>query len=286
MAGRQVCKRHAAAAMTVWRLVLLLAAVWLPPALGEESELRLATTTSLENSGLLGHLLPAFERQCGCRVRVIPVGTGKALELGRRGDVDILLVHAPAAEAQFIADGYGVDRRPIAYNYFLLLMPPQDPAGVSGETDLLAALRAIAERQALFLSRGDDSGTHRKELALWRQVQARGGAAVVRERPWYIEAGIGMGQAIMMADQLGAYVLSDTGTYLYVRDKVQLAPLQLPETPLLYNPYSVIRVSDRRHPHTQTRLARQLADWLRHPDTRRRIADYRLFGNPLFIPAE
>ena len=248
------------------------------------AELRLATTTSLENSGLLGHLLPVFERECGCRVRVIPVGTGKALELGRRGDVDSLLVHAPADEREFIAAGYGTDRRAIAYNYFVLLVPPADAASTASSAGILPALRSIAARRALFLSRGDDSGTHKKELALWAQLQAQG-EAVRRERDWYIEAGASMGQAILMADELGAYVLADSGTYLHLRDKVALRPAPLPPSDLLYNAYSVMRVSEARHPHVNTALATRFADWLEEEETRRRIAGYRLFGEALFVPA-
>ena len=142
----------------------LLFSVLLPAA---ADELRLATTTSLENSGLLNYLLPEFEAQCACRLRVIPVGTGKALELGRRGDVDVLLVHAPAAEEEFIAAGYGSGRRQVAYNYFVLLVPPADSANVAAADDILGALQRIADARAMFLSRGDESGTHKKELSLW-----------------------------------------------------------------------------------------------------------------------
>lgn len=250
-----------------------------------EEELRLATTTSLENSGLLGHLLPAFEQQCGCRVRVIPVGTGKALALGRHGDVDALLVHAPAAEQAFIAAGYGVDRRPLAYNYFILLAPPGDDAAVAASGDIFTALQKIAAQRAPFLSRGDDSGTHKKELALWRQMRQRG-LQIARENDWYIEAGTGMGQAIIMADELGAYILADSGTYLHLRDKVRLRPVTLPPSDFLYNLYSVMRVNEARHPHVNGALAKRFMDWLGTAAVRRRIADYRLFGEVLFAPVK
>lgn len=265
------------------RCLLLLAGALLLPVAMAGGELRLATTTSLENSGLLDYLLPGFEQQCSCRVRVIPVGSGKALELGRRGDVDAVLVHAPAAERQFIADGYGVDRRQVAYNHFILLAPP---GGAAQGGDILSVLQDIAARRAKFLSRGDDSGTHKKELALWRQLQQRKNISVARSREWYIEAGVSMGQAIVMADELGAYVLSDSGTYLHFRDKVRLRPLPLPSSELLYNPYSIIRINERLHPHANSRLARRFADWLQSPATRRRIAAYHLLGEPLFAPFE
>lgn len=265
-------------------LLALLAALALPvQAQAQEAELRLATTTSLENSGLLAHLLPAFELTCACRVRVIPVGTGMALELGRRGDVDALLTHAPEEEEAFLAAGYGSDRRQIAYNYFVLLMPPDDAADIATKGDILAALQRIAAQRAPFLSRGDDSGTHKKELALWQTLQQQGDA-VQRTRDWYIEAGASMGQALRMADELGAYVLSDSGTYMHLREQVALRPVPLPPSDLLYNVYSVLRVNAQRHPHINSALAEQFADWLEQEDTRQRIADYRLFGEPLFMP--
>lgn len=245
-----------------------------------EGVLRLATTTSLENSGLLGYLLPAFEAECECAVQVIPVGTGRALELGRRGDVDALLVHAPEAEAEFVRQGYGEARVPVAYNYFVLLAPPDDAANVAAASDVLDALGRIAAARAKFLSRGDDSGTHKKEVALW----ARMPATVAFSPDWYVEAGGGMGQAILMADELGAYVLSDSGTYLHLRERVRLRPVPpLTRSALLYNPYSVIGVSAGRHPHVNAGLARRFAVWLRSSAVRRRIADYRLYGESLFM---
>ena len=266
---------------------LLLAVLLGAPAIAAAAEvLRLATTTSLENSGLLAYLLPDFERRCRCRMHVIPVGTGKALALGRRGDADVLLVHAPAAEADFIAAGYGIVRQPIAYNYFLLLSPESDPANAAASSDIFAALDDIIAARALFLSRGDDSGTHKKELALWRRLEEKNGGAVVRSSDWYIESGSGMGQAIVMADELGAYTLSDVATYLHFSRRVRLVPLKLPPAQTLYNPYSVIQVNPARHPHIQTELAEQFTAWLSEPATRQRIADYRLFGEPVFFPLD
>ena len=265
-------------------LLVLNIALFLPAVAA--NELRLATTTSLENSGLLAYLLPEFEQQCTCHVRVIPVGTGKALALGKRGDVDVLLVHAPAAEQQFIADGYGSARQPIAYNYFILLAPPTDPAAAAASGNILNALKNISEQQLLFLSRGDDSGTHKKELALWQRLAQQQTRPINYDRNWYIEAGVGMGQAIIIAEELGAYVISDTGTYLHLRDKVTLQPLELPPSDLLYNPYSVIRINPQRHPHVNSALAKQFSDWLATPQTRQRIANYRLFGESLFTPIE
>ena len=248
---------------------------------GAVEDLRLATTTSVENSGLLDYLLPDFERLCDCRVRVLPVGSGKAMKLGERGDVDLMLTHAPPVEKKFIAAGYGVDRRVVMHNYFVLIGPPNDPAGIVGK-NTMNAMHTIVKQRVRFISRGDDSGTHKKEMALWRQLDF---SAADFERDWYISSGGGMGQVIVMADQLRAYTLSDIGTFLFFRGRTDLAVLSHDE-PHLANIYSVMRVNPKRHPQTQAALATRFIDWLLAEQTQKRIGEYRLLGDSLFIPAK
>lgn len=239
--------------------------------------LRLATTTSTQNSGLLDHLLPAFREATGIEVHVIAVGTGRALRLGEAGDVDVVMVHAPEAEARFVASGAGTRRYPVMKNAFLLIGPPHDPAAVEGLEDAAAALRRIARAGARFVSRGDDSGTHKKERALWTA------AGLEPDGAWYVEAGQGMGKVLQMADELGAYTLTDQGTWLAYRERLRLVPLVAGD-PRLDNPYSVIPVDPRRHPHVNHRAAMTLVDWLRSPEGQRRIASYRLHGEQAFVP--
>lgn len=246
-----------------------------------ERVLRLGTTTSVENSGLLGRLLPVFEKECACVVRVIPVGSGRALELGRRGDIDALITHAPADEKRFVADGHGAGRRPIMHNYFVLLGPPSSPAPTG---DILPLLAAIADRRLPFVSRGDDSGTHKMELALWRQARRLEAVGADSGGEWYFSAGVGMGQAIIMADELRAHVLSDYGTYLYFRGKTELRPLSRRQ-PLLRNQYSVVRVNPARHSRVNGALSRLFADWLVAEPAQRLIANYVVGGERLFFPA-
>lgn len=277
-AFHRALRRHFAAAVRCGTAVLF-AVTPLGGAAAEE-RLRLATTTSVENSGLLAYLLPSFERDCGCRVLVISVGSGQALELGRRGDVDVLITHAPADEIRFIADKFGVDRRVVMYNSFVLLGPKDDPAGVGAETEILAAFANIAAHQAAFVSRGDDSGTHKKERQIWRQVEIYAGD-IDFDAHWYISAGVGMGQAIVMANELSAYVLSDRGTFLYFRDRTDLRVVQEDHPPML-NPYSVMRVNPARHSHVNAVLAGRFIDWLQSAATQARINAYHLRGENLF----
>ncbi|MFO8015163.1 MAG: substrate-binding domain-containing protein [Phycisphaerae bacterium] len=239
--------------------------------------LRLATTTSTENSGLLDRLLPPFEARFGAEVRVVPVGTGRALALGRNGDADVLLVHAPAAEAAFIEAGYGVNRRAVMVNDFLLLGPAADPAGVA-ETDSAAdALAAVARAEAPFVSRGDDSGTHKKERALWAE------AGIEPAGPWYLEVGQGMGATLLLADEKRAYCLSDRGTYLAMRDKIDLE-VRFEGDPVLRNPYSIIAVNPARHPDVNYAGAMALVGWVTSPRGQRLIGDFQVDGEGLFQP--
>lgn len=244
---------------------------------GEPTRLRLATTTSTENSGLLDWLLPPFEERENVRIERIAVGTGQALALGARGDADVVLVHARAREDEFVAKGFGVDRRDVMWNDFVVAGPPDDPAGVRGMKDAAAALEKIAAAHARFVSRGDDSGTHIREKTLWK---AGGGRPEWDE---YIEAGQGMGPCLTIADEKQAYILTDRGTFLAYGRKIDLVVL-VEGDPALRNPYGVILVNPARHPHVKAAMGRKLIDYLTSPEGQKRIADYRKAGQVLFHP--
>lgn len=248
------------------------------PALAGE-RLRLATTTSTENTGLLYALLPPFEQARGLKVDVIAVGTGKALELGRRCDVDVVLVHAPDLEEKFVAEGHGLRRTPVMHNYFVLVGPAADPAGVRGAKTAGQAFARIAQAKAGFVSRGDKSGTHVKELELWRA------AGVKPDWPSYKEAGLGMGQVLTMADQLTAYALSDSGTFHNFKagGKVRLE-LLWERDDLLKNPYSVMAVNPKGCPQVRVDDAMALIDYLISPPAQAILAGFKAEGLVLFIP--
>lgn len=237
---------------------------------------RLATTTSTDSSGLLRHVLPAFEAGCGCKVDVIAVGTGKALKLGERGDVDVVLVHARALEDRFVAEGWGTGREDVMYNDFVLVGPPGDPGRVRGAPDAAEAFRRIAGSGSLFISRGDGSGTHEKERETWQR------AGVSPRGSWYLEAGQGMSEVLGMAAERGAYVLTDRATYLARRSRAALAVL-LEGDPALFNPYGVIPVSPLRHPGVDHVLARRLVEFLTGAEGQRLIAGFRVSGERLFF---
>ncbi|MGB9722346.1 MAG: substrate-binding domain-containing protein [Chloroflexia bacterium] len=252
-------------------------------------ELTLATTTSVYDSGLLDALLPDFEARYNVRVRVVAVGTGQAFELGRRGDADVLLVHDRAGEEAFLAAGYGSARYEVMYNDFILVGPEDDPAGIAGMESAAEALARIAERQAAFCSRGDDSGTHRREKALWEA------AGLVPAGPWYLSLGQGMGDTLLVANEKGAYALSDRATYLSMQDRlpnlrllVGGATLAENPDPALRNLYSLILVNPARYPHVRAELSRALAEWFTSPETREAIARFgrERYGQPLFYPPE
>jgi tungstate transport system substrate-binding protein len=238
--------------------------------------LRLATTTSTENSGLLSYLLPVFEARSGISVHVIAVGTGKALRIARAGDVDVVMVHARPAEKRFVADGHGVDRREFMYNDFIIVGPRDDPAGVGKTERVEDALRRITA-SGRFVSRGDDSGTHKKELALWEMSGGKPGG----DR--YVESGLGMGKVLQMASELDAYTLTDRGTWLAYRGHLELA-LLLQGDPPLFNPYGVIAVNPQRHPHVNYAAATALIDWLASAEGQKLIAHYSVDGQVLFHP--
>ena len=240
--------------------------------------LRLATTTSTENSGLLQNLLPYFERKTGYTVHVIAVGTGKALRMGRDGDVDVVLVHAPAAEQKFVDEGAGVKRVKVMYNDFVIVGPADDPASVSSSTSGIDALSKIAKSQALFISRGDDSGTNKKELSLWKN------AGIKPQGDWYREAGQGMGKVLQMSGELAAYTLTDRGTWLAYQTK---SPLKITYEgdPILFNPYGIIAVNPARYPDINSAGAQALIDWITSPDGQRMIGSYTVAGSLLFTPS-
>jgi tungstate transport system substrate-binding protein len=247
-------------------------------AMDRSDTIRLATTTSTENSGLLEELLPRFSQATGYPVHVIAVGTGKALRMGRDGDVDVVLVHAPAAEQAFVDQGFGEQRLPVMYNDFVIVGPRHDSAGVAGAADAGEALARIAESGSLFLSRGDDSGTHKKELALWDSIGRKPAGG------WYREAGQGMGKVLQMAGELDAYTLTDRGTWLAYRDKSRLQ-IRFEGDEALFNPYSIIRVSEARYPDLNHQGAQALIDWIRGHAGQRAIAAFRLSGQQLFMPS-
>jgi tungstate transport system substrate-binding protein len=244
---------------------------------GDTPRLRFATTTSVQDSGLLPFLLPRFEERCGCRVHVIAVGTGQALRLASSGDVDLVLVHAPEAELEFVKQGYGVNRKTLMVNDFVILGPAADPARIRGAKSASEALAAIARRGAVFISRGDDSGTHRKERAIWKK------AGITPSGPWYLEIGQGMGAALTMAGEKGAYTISDRATYLGRRDRLKLEVLSEGD-PNLLNHYSAIQVNPARFPTVNAPLALELVEWLCSPEGQKRIGDFRAGGHALFRP--
>ena len=240
--------------------------------------LRLATTTSTENSGLLQHLLPAFERETGYQVHVIAVGTGKALRMGRDGDVDVVLVHAPAAEQKFVDEGFGVKRIDVMYNDFVIVGPAEDPASVRSSTGGIDALTKIAKNQATFISRGDDSGTNKKELSLWKD------AGINPQGDWYREAGQGMGKVLQMSGELSAYTLTDRGTWLAYQSK---SPLKIAcqGDPALFNPYGIIAVNPALYPDINHAGAQALIDWITSPAGQKLIGTYLVAGSLLFTPS-
>lgn len=245
----------------------------------EPVRLRLATTTSTYNSGLLDEILPPFEKKQNIEVQIISVGTGQALALGARGDADILLVHARAREDAFVAAGDGIDRRDIMWNDFVILGPPDDPAGIRGTEDAAIALKKIRDARARFVSRGDDSGTHIRERSLWAKV---GGTP--KNEDWYLEAGQGMGKCLIIADEKKAYILADRGTYLAFKDKIDLRVV-VEGDPALRNPYGAMLVNPAKHPDVAVGAARKLLDYLTSAEGRKRIGDFRKEGEVLFHPA-
>ena len=243
--------------------------------------LKLSSTTSTDNTGLLAYLLPMFETQTGLKVDVIAVGTGKALKLAENGDVDVTLVHAPASEIQFVEEGYGVNRREVMANYFVIVGPQNDPAGVKSAQSAEEAFKRVAESGAAFISRGDDSGTHTKERNIWKTVLG----SVPEGKSWYLESGKGMGETLTIADEKLGYTLSDSGSYLKYSDKVDLKMLFVKPSDLLYNPYGIIAVNPQRHAHVDYDGAMELIMFMTSPEGQKLIGGFEdKFGNKLFTP--
>jgi tungstate transport system substrate-binding protein len=238
-----------------------------------------SSTTSTTDSGLFTHLLPAFQRATGIEVRVVSQGTGQALDTGRRGDADVVFVHARAQEEKFVADGFGVERKPVMYNDFVLIGPKQDPAGVKGGKDIVAALKAIQTKSAPFVSRGDNSGTHSAELGLWR---AAGVDIAQAKGSWYREIGQGMGAALNTSGAMGAYVLSDRATWLNFRNRGDLE-VAVEGDRRLFNQYGAILVNPARHAHVKAADGQRFIDWLTGPEGQRTINDYKINGAHLFF---
>mgnify|MGYP000108723035 CR=1 FL=1 len=254
--------------------LVLAAAGW---GAGAQTTLVMASTTSTEQSGLFGHLLPAFKAASGLDVKVVALGTGQALDMGRRGDADVLFVHDPVAEEKLVADGFGLQRWPVMYNDFVLIGPGNDPAQVRGK-DIAQALQKIAQTQAAFVSRGDKSGTHAAELRYWAM------AGTSQMGAGYKACGCGMGPALNMASSMGAYVLADRGTWLSFKNRADLAVLVQGDE-RLFNPYGVIAVNPAKHPHVKVKEAQRFIDWVTSPAGQANIAAYKIGGEQLFFPS-
>ena len=255
---------------------LLLAA----PLAAQEKSIVVASTTSTQDSGLFGHLLPIYRAKTGVEVRVVALGTGQALDTGRRGDADVVFVHARAEEEKFVAEGFSAKRHPVMYNDFVLIGPRSDPAGIKGSKDIAASLKAVSERKAAFISRGDRSGTHVAELNLWKAASIDIGAV---KGPWYREIGQGMGAALNMASASSAYVLSDRATWISFKNKGDL-DIVVEGDCRLFNQYGVMLVNPAKHPTVKKDLGQQFVDWLVSPEGQNAIAGYQIDGKQLFYP--
>jgi tungstate transport system substrate-binding protein len=247
-------------------------------AIADESLLRLATTTSTANSGLMDFLLPKFTEETAIEVHLIAVGTGKALRLGREGDVDIVLVHARAAEDAFVEGGYGVDRTDVMYNDFIIVGPKSDPAGAAGSVTVAQVLQRIHASEQPFISRGDDSGTHKRELILWQS------SGKIPAGSWYREVGQGMGKTLQIANEVDGYTMTDRGTWLAYQSKLDIE-LLFEDDPPLFNPYGIIAVSPERHPDVNYAGASRLIKWMTSPAVQKMIGEYKIRGRQLFVPS-
>jgi tungstate transport system substrate-binding protein len=271
-----VRKRKFLAALAAASLLALLH----DPVVAQDRFIVVASTTSTEQSGLFGALLPAFEKDTGIKVRVVALGTGQALDMARRGDADVVLVHDQAAEEKFVAEGFGVKRMPVMYNDFIVIGPMGDPAKIAGSKDVLDALRRIESAQSPFVSRGDKSGTHAAELRYWK---AAGVDLDAKKGPWYRDTGSGMGPTLNTASAMNAYVLADRGTWLAFRNRGELAIL-VEGDQRLFNQYGVMLVNPARHPHVKKDLGQAFVDWVVSPQGQAAIASFRIDGQQLFFP--
>jgi tungstate transport system substrate-binding protein len=256
------------------------ALLWSTIALAQDRTITVASTTSTEQSGLFGHLLPLFSKAEGISVKVVAVGTGQALDIGRRGDADVVFVHDRPAEDKFMSEGQGVKRFDVMYNDFVIIGPRSDPARISASKDVVDALRKIATAKATFISRGDKSGTHAAELRLWKEAGVDLGAG---KDNWYREIGQGMGPALNMASSSNAYLLSDRGTWLSFKNRGELAILTEGDK-RLFNQYGVMLVNPEKHPSVKAKDGQAFIDWLVSPKGQEAIAGYKVGGEQLFFP--
>jgi tungstate transport system substrate-binding protein len=262
-------------ALAAYALLLLAS-----PMQAQTQSIVVASTTSTQDSGLFGHILPLFKAATGIEVRVVAQGTGQALDTGRRGDADVLFVHAKAQEEKFVADGFGVKRFPVMYNDFVLIGPKSDPAGIKGQSDIVAALQTIKAKAAPFISRGDRSGTHIAELDLWKAA----GIDIAKDKgPWYKEIGQGMGAALNTASASNAYVLADRGTWISFKNRGAL-DIVVQGDKRLFNQYGVMLVNPAKHPHVKKEQGQAFIDWLISAAGQKAIADYKIEGQQLFFP--
>ncbi|HWT55053.1 MAG TPA: extracellular solute-binding protein [Rhodocyclaceae bacterium] len=258
--------------------VALLASVL--PAQAADNFITVASTTSTEQSGLFGFLLPIFKKETGIEVRVVALGTGQALDMARRGDADVVFVHDPAAEEKFLAEGYGVKRYEVMYNDFVLIGPKDDPAKVAGGKDITVALKRIEESKSSFVSRGDRSGTHAAELRLWKVA----GIDLDKVKgPWYKDTGSGMGPALNSAAAMNAYIISDRGTWLSFKNRQNLT-IVVEGDKRLFNQYGVMLVNPAKHPHVKKEAGQKFVDWVISPAGQRAIAAYKIGDDQLFFP--
>ena len=264
-----------------WIATLLLASVLAaaPGALAQ-SFITVASTTSTEQSGLFKHLLPIFQKKTRIEVRVVALGTGQSLDMGKRGDADVVFVHAKSAEEKFVAEGHGVKRLPVMYNDFVLVGPKSDPAKIAGGKDTLEALRKIKGASAAFVSRGDRSGTHMAEIALWKQAKVD---IAAEKGPWYRDTGQGMGPALNTASSMNGYILTDRATWISFKNRGDLAIL-VEGDKRLFNQYGVILVNPEKHRHVKRELGQAFIDWVVSPEGQNAIADYKIGGEQLFFP--
>jgi len=266
--------------MLTRRSVVFLALLLAGPAVAQDNSIVVASTTSTQDSGLFGHILPLFKAKTGIEAKVVAQGTGQALDTGRRGDADVVFVHAKPQEEKFVADGAGVKRVPVMYNDFVLIGPKSDPAGIRGTKDIVAALTKIKDKGAPFISRGDRSGTHAAELNLWKMA----GIDIAQDKgPWYRDVGQGMGAALNTASASNAYVLADRGTWISFKNRGEL-DIAVEGDQRLFNQYGVILVNPAKHPHVKKELGQAFIDWLVSPEGQKAIADYKIGGQQLFFP--
>ena len=256
-------------------LTLALAA---PPALAQDKSIVVASTTSTQDSGLFGHILPLFKQKTGIDVKVVAQGTGQALDTARRGDADVVFVHAKSLEEKFVSEGNGVKRNPVMYNDFVIIGPKHDPAGIKGK-DVVTALKTIRDKQVNFISRGDKSGTHNAELNLWKEA----GIDIAKDKgPWYKEIGQGMGAALNMASAGNNYALSDRATWISFKNKADLA-IAVEGDKRLFNQYGVILVNPQKHSNVKKDLGQQFIDWITGPEGQQAIGAYKIEGQQLFF---